>query len=364
MTGAPEKVLTTVEVTARPRNHGLDLLRILSISGVVAIHVFGLRVGAEPKGDRSWWIATILDIGFIWVVPVFIMISGALLLGSQQLLSNPAGFYRKRALRIVPALIAWNVIYLVGVRIWMRGEELSLGRILQLLYDSSVFTQLYFLWIVVGLYAVAPVIAAFIRQGGPRRSAVLAGVLVSASVLAYMLPGVLAHFNVARPVSLNFLTMWIPYVGYFIAGYALRNVRLKPLPLAIAAIMVAAMGAFTIWHYGNRGVFRWTDMLINENYFGVVVAALSLGVFVVGLSLAEGLTLPGWAAAAAKVLSDASFGVFLVHFVVLETIRLNFAAVSTEHSLPALVLAYLATLVVSFAVSMAALRVPGLRRIF
>ena len=164
----------------RQRNHGLDLLRILSISGVVAIHVFGLRVGAEPKGDRSWWIATALDIGFIWVVPVFIMISGALLLGSSQLHADPAGFYRKRGLRIIPALIAWNLIYLVGVRIWMRDEVLSAGRILQLLYDSSVFTQLYFLWIIVGLYAVAPLLAAFLRQGGPNRASVMAGVLVSA----------------------------------------------------------------------------------------------------------------------------------------------------------------------------------------
>lgn len=364
MTGTPNRASTTVEVTAKPRNHGLDLLRILSISGVVAIHVFGLRVGAEPKGDRSWWIATILDIGFIWVVPVFIMISGALLLGSQQLISNSSGFYRKRALRIIPALIAWNVIYLVGVRIWMRGEELSTSRILQLLYDSSVFTQLYFLWIVVGLYAVAPVLAAFIRPGGNRRAAVLAGVLVSTSVLAYMLPGVLAHFNVSRPVSLNFLTMWIPYVGYFVAGYALRNLRLRGFPLAFATIAVVAMAAFTIWHYGNRGVFPRIDMLVNENYFGVVVAALSLGVFVVALSLAEGLQLPRWAASAAVSLSNASFGVFLVHFVVLESIRLNFEAVSSEHSLPALALTYLVTLVVSFTVSLAALRVPGLRRIF
>lgn len=346
------------------RNHGMDLLRILSISGVVAIHVFGLRVGAEPKADTSWWIATIIDIGFIWVVPVFIMISGALLLGSSQVAADPAGFYKKRAGRIIPALVAWNLIYLVGVRIWLRNEELSGGRILQLLYDSSVFTQLYFLWIIVGLYALAPLIAAFLRQGGHSRSMITAAVLVSMSVVAYMLPGILAHFNVIRPISLNFLTMWIPYVGYFVAGHALRNVRLKGFSLVVAVPVVAAMTAFTIWHYGNRGILPRMDIFINESYFGVVVAATSLGVFIVGLSLAEGLSLPRKVASATVTLSNASFGVFLVHFVIFELIRLNFAAVSTQHSLWALSATYLVTLTGSFAVSIIGLKVPGLRRIF
>ena len=360
----PVKAVPVRQAFPKQRNHGLDLLRILSISGVVAIHVFGLRVGAEPKGDRSWWLAAALDIGFIWVVPVFIMISGALLLGSSQLHADPAGFYRKRGLRIIPALMAWNFIYLVGVRIWMRDEVLSAGRILQLLYDSSVFTQLYFLWIIVGLYAIAPLLATFLRQGGPNRAAVLAGVLVSAAVLAYMLPGVLAQFNVSRPVSLNFLTLWIPYVGYFVAGYALRNVRLKGLPLTALSALVVGLAAFTIWHYGNRGVLPRVDIFVNENYFGVLVAAMSLGVFVVALSLAEGLKLPPKTATATVALSDASFGVFLFHFVVLEAIRLNFAAVSTDHALPALAATYLVTLAASFLVSLIGLRIPGLRRIF
>lgn len=364
MSGVPAQAVDAGKVLRKGRNHGLDLLRIASICGVVAIHVFGLRVGASPKSGTSWWIATTIDIGFIWVVPVFIMISGALLLGSPQLHEAPAKFYKKRALRILPALVAWNLIYLVGVRIWMRAEVLSAGRIIQMLYDSSVFTQLYFLWIVVGLYAVAPLIASHLRLGGPKRAVVTAAVLVSASTAAYMLPGMLAHFNISRPISLNFLTMWIPYVGYFVAGYALRNVRLKGAGLVGAGTLVAGMLAFTVWHYGNSGVLPWVDLFINESYFGLLVAAISLGVFVVALSASQGLKLPPRLGTAVTALSNASFGVFLVHFVIFEAIRLNVTAVSTQHSLGALAATYLVTLACSFVVSLLALRIPVIRRIF
>lgn len=348
----------------RKRNHGLDLLRILSICGVVAIHVFGVRVGAAPKNGPSWWTATAIDIGFIWVVPVFIMISGALLLGSQRMLESPGKFYRKRAARILPALIAWNLIYLVGVRIWLRHEELTGARILQLLYDGSVFTQLYFLWIVVGLYAVAPVIGLFLSMGKPSWSLWTAGILLVTSILAYLLPTVLSHYGIMRPINLNFLTLWIPYTGYFVAGYALRNVRLKGLHLFWLVPAVAAMASFTIWHYGNRGVLPKVDVLINESYFGLFVAAVSLGVFVLALSITDGMEIPQRCASAVRAMSEASFGVFLVHYVIFEVIRLNFTGVSTQHSLRALAVAYVVTLAGSFAVSVIALRIPGIKRIF
>jgi len=168
LSGAPRTAVPTPEA-AIAREHGLDILRVVSICGVVAIHIFGYMLGRAPRGSRSWWAAVVLDVSWIWVVPVFVMISGALILSSRMAAERPAMFYRRRAVRLIPALIAWNLIYLIGVRLWMRGEHLPLQRTLQLLAEGSVFTQLYFLWLVAGLYAVAPVLAGFLRQGGLRR---------------------------------------------------------------------------------------------------------------------------------------------------------------------------------------------------
>lgn len=346
------------------RNYGLDILRIVSICGVVAIHVFGLRVGAEPKDGRGWWAAMILDIGFIWVVPVFVMISGSLLLGSKQVSQAPAAFYRRRAARLLPALIFWNAAYLVGVRIWMRHEQLSTGRVLQLIYDGSVFTQMYFLWLILGLYAIAPILASFMVGKGARRAMGTAGFLLAVTLLAFVTPGILGHFGVSRPIPLNILTYWIPYVGYFAAGYALRTVRLKGLPLAAATAATAALMAFTVWHFGNRGVLPVADMLLSISYLGVGVALTALGVFVVGLSICEFIKVPRRTGVMLVALSDASFGVFLVHMVIFEAIRLNVPAVHSANSFSAIAGTYMVTLAASFAISWLASKVPLLRRVF
>ncbi|MGO4384592.1 acyltransferase [Specibacter sp. RAF43] len=361
----PRAAVGNGPVTAvRPRNYGLDILRIVSICGVVAIHVFGLRVGAEPRAGRGWWAAVAIDIGFIWVVPVFVMISGALLLGSRQVVQAPAAFYRKRAVRLVPALIFWNLVYLVGVRIWMRQEKLSTGRVLELLYDSSVFTQLYFLWLILGLYAVAPLVAAFVASRDDRRALATAGIILGATVMAYMIPGLLGHFGVSRPIKLNMFTYWVPYVGYFAAGYALRKVRMKGLPLAAAGLATATLMAFTVWHFGHRGVLPVADMLVSVSYLGAGVALTALGVFVVGLSVCEYVSIPGRVGTAIVALSSASFGVFLVHLVIFEAIRLNVPAVLGANSVRAIAVAYLLTLAGSFGISLLAAKVPLLRRVF
>lgn len=77
-----EPLLSTVaDSSRRPRQYGLDLLRILAICGVVAIHVIGVIVSnTQLKGTTQWWVATAIDLGAVWTVPVFVMISGALVL--------------------------------------------------------------------------------------------------------------------------------------------------------------------------------------------------------------------------------------------------------------------------------------------
>lgn len=346
----------------RQRDFGLDILRIISICGVVAIHVFGHLVGRAPQGSKTWWIAVTIDIAWIWVVPVFVMISGALILGSRQL-SDPWLFYRRRAVRLVPALFAWNVIYLVGVRFWMRGEDLTAARIVQLLVDGSVFTQLYFLWLIAGLYAVAPVLAAFLRGGGSRRAIGAAATFLAAALIFFMLPGIVSILGFSRPIQLNVLTHWMPYVGYFLAGYALKEVRLAGWKLLVTGVATVGLLAAAIWQYAHKGLVPVLDAAFPVSYLGLQVALAAIGVFVLTLSLCDNLKL-GRASRATIELSNATFGVFLVHLVIFEAIRLTVPAVTAGTSLVAVAAAYAVTLAVSFAASLAANRVPLLRNIF
>jgi peptidoglycan/LPS O-acetylase OafA/YrhL len=63
-------------------------------------------------------------------------------------------------------------------------------------------------------------------------------------------------------------------------------------------------------------------------------------------------------------LSEASFGVFLVHLLIFVSIVRLVPAVAKANSLPVTLTAFAAVLVASFAVSIGASRVPYVRAIF
>lgn len=365
MAASPAVASAPAHSAKRPRNFGLDILRIVSICGVVAIHVFGWMVGKPAiAGSTSWTVAAALDIGFIWVVPVFVMISGALNLTPRAHARGPAAFYRSRAVRLLPAAVVWTLVYLVLVRGVMRQEELGTARVAQLLLDGTVFTQLYFLWLIIGLYAVAPVLAAFLHAGGRRRALATAAVGIAFSAASYGLPAVAQTLGFSRPLSISVLSQWWPYVGYFVAGYALSELKVRRGLTGLAGVLALALAAFAVWEYLHRNDGGLLRVVAPVSYLGPGVAALSLCVFIAGNAAFRGFRPSPRTAKLLVKLSEASFGVFLVHLVFFEAIRLNIPAVNAGTSLPVIAAAYAATLVASFAVALVAARIPVLRLVF
>ena len=155
----------------------------------------------------------------------------------------------------------------------------------------------------------------------------------------------------------------MPYVGYFLAGYALRGVRLSGAKLAVTALATLCLIGQLIWQYAHKGQFPALDAVLPVSYVGLGVALAALGTFTVTLSFATKLA-PVRTAPLVLALSNAAFGVFLVHLVVFEAIRLNWPAVAVGKSFPVIFVAFAVTLACSFEISLLARRVPVLRRLF
>ncbi|WP_348788250.1 acyltransferase [Leifsonia sp. NPDC080035] len=353
---------------ARTRSVALDVLRVTAILGVVAIHVFAAIVtNGAIRGSGTWWAATILDIGNVWVVPVFVMVSGALLLSPRQHAAGPAAFYRKRLLRLGPAFVFWQVFYLVVVRVLVQHQHLSITQTAGLVLDAKAYTHLYFLWLIVGLYVVAPVLAAFLNNGGDRRAYAFAGTVLVFTVVVVGLSGLATAYGDPHPIVLNALTQWIPYVGYFLAGWALRKLVLRPAWTVVVAVVTAGLLAELIWQFASTSAPAWLRAVSPGGYYGAAAAAASVGVFIVAQGVFARRGEPRMHASRfLTALSDAAFGVYLVHFffLVLAVTVFPGLGVLRATSLPVAVAFWAGLVVLSFAVSLGARRIPYLRRLF
>ena len=126
-------------------------LRVAAMSGVVLIHTLSGIVGNPAiRFSATWWAGTALDLGSSWAVPVFIMVSGALLLESRPG-EGARAFYARRLQRIAIPLVVAHVGYLLVRFRWLH-EPLTMPRVVADLLHATVYVQLYFFWIILGLY--------------------------------------------------------------------------------------------------------------------------------------------------------------------------------------------------------------------
>lgn len=347
------------------RRWGLDILRVVSIVGVVSIHTFGvLRTSPEIHGSPSWWVAVAMNAGFIWAVPVFVMISGALLLDERPHRRGCRTFYRQRLLRLAPAFVLWQLFYLIVVRQWLSGLDESPSAMVALLLRGEPYTHLYFLWLIVGLYLLSPILRAFLRDGGRRRAFMLAGGVLLITVTTYSSAALLTWAGHPTRITLLALTQWVPYVGYFVAGYALRDVRLRGASLAACGAVVIVALSWTVFQAGAIRPESFISAALSQSYLGPVTMVLAIALFVFVNSLFRD-DLSDWAARTLVTLSDATFGVYLIHFVLLILVRaVPWFASATSSSVSTAFAVWGIVVVLSFAIVIPLRRVPFVRRLF
>jgi surface polysaccharide O-acyltransferase-like enzyme len=358
--------VTNPPAPATGRELYLDALRIAAVCGVVAIHVFaGLMTNPDVRGTARWWGAVVFDAGNVWVVPIFVMVSGALLLGDRAHAGGPAVFYRKRLLRLGPAFVFWQVFYIVVARAWISGQEISPGGVLTLIADGNTYTHLYFLWLIVGLYAIAPVIHPFLSQGTRRRALVMAGVIMSLTVLAYTTAAVISRFGEPRSVTLTAFTQWVPYVGFFVAGIALHGVVLRRGRAAAVGAIGALVLVAIILEYALVPPGSVVRAILPLGYPTLLTSIAVVCIFLTAQHLLAGRQLtPAWARFV-RTLSDAAFGVFLVHFVLMLLFRLIPGVADAQRTtFWGAALVWFVVVVASFAISIVARRIPFVRRVF
>ncbi len=116
---------------------------------VVVLHV--AAVNFDVFDDR-WWAANFYDSLTRSCVPVFLMISGVLLLNKQEDL--PA-FFKKRFARVLPPLLFWSLFYMA----WntLQGEHYGGWREwIETLASGPVVFHLWYLYAIVGIYLFVP----------------------------------------------------------------------------------------------------------------------------------------------------------------------------------------------------------------
>lgn len=128
---------------------GLDFTRVIACLMVVILH---LSAGGAGQFDANWVFSNIYNSLVRACVPIFLMLSGALLLNRKE---NAIDFYKNRFIRIFPPLMFWTGFYVA----WRTYIGSGYGTIYEALLDivnGPVFYHLWYLYMLIGMYLFIP----------------------------------------------------------------------------------------------------------------------------------------------------------------------------------------------------------------
>lgn len=222
----------------------MDWLRVLAIFTVVGVHVVSKIINTGHTGEWEWQFANWIDSGLRWCVPVFFMLSGALLLTMKR--EDPIGeFLRRRLTKVIIPLIFWSGIY-IAYKIFEQGESYSFGEMLVLFLTDDVYYHLWFMYVIIGLYIMAPFLKILVKHMDQKSFLYFLSIWF---IFAGLVPFVQKMFGFEPAFDPG---LFQPYIGYFLLGaylvrYPLPKKTLWPLfGLSVIAYFATVYGTHNL----------------------------------------------------------------------------------------------------------------------
>jgi len=289
----------------------IDYLRCLGVVGVLSIHVTAPFYNRYSEIDNSiWWIANILNTSGRISVPLFVMISGAVLLGQDY---TTMGFYKKRFLRLFIPITFWSILYLL-FRI-LNGAGLKV--ILWMAVEGMSYYHMWYLSMYLCLMAFTPFINNF-TIGKPLNDKDIF-ILSILFLILYSMNWASSFIKYTEGVSIYWFKIFPIYICYFIMGYYISAGRfvLKINKIMIKSAIFIILLAVPYLNYlscEKLGIVK--DYFIMNNY-GPLVLILTILLFLLFYKYSNIFVENRFIIS----LSDSSFGIYLVHPLLLYYIR-------------------------------------------
>jgi len=294
----------------------IDNIKALALVGVIFVHVAGVATATEynpaSSTNSTWWIANIYDSFFRICVPLFVMITGTLLLPQKQIPLNQ--FLKKRLNRILWPFIFWTFIYIAfkialgtreqeSVRFSISGSWL----IAQLL--NGAWPHLWYVYMIISLYLFIPIIKPWLQSASNK--AILYFLVI------WLITIILNQQKVYRLDTLFDFRYFSGYMGYLILGYYLSERLTVNVQLRKAAVIAILIG-YVITLEGTFLTTKISGEFSHEfyEYLTVNVLLMSVGVFIL-LKNCEFPTANKTINALRKIVSRYGFGIYLGHGLVL-----------------------------------------------
>jgi surface polysaccharide O-acyltransferase-like enzyme len=290
----------------------ITCLRWLATIGIVIWHVSG---NFHHCSMAIYLPILMINESVKWSLPLFIMISGALLLNEEKKEDN-LYFFKKRINKILIPLIFWVIFYTIlkAVVEYKGAHTISGIKLINDIFLGRSYYHLWFLNLIMILYIFTPVIRKILYYQTPQRVKYAIFLFYSFAIIIYLLK-FLFGFNLNLPVQV------ILFLPYFLSGYYFPNSgkssgTLLSFLLFIFSVTIAASGSVILSLCSNS-----LDNLYFGGSFSITTVVATVTLFNIFYKQKDTLFFNNKKILLMKHYEHLTFGIYLVHPFFILTIR-------------------------------------------
>ncbi|MCE8568127.1 acyltransferase [Bacteroides fragilis] len=317
----------------------LDVVRFVAMFTVVCCHCtdpFNFYPGTAPNIDEIKLWGAIYGALLRPCVPLFVMITGALLLPVRGEVSV---FYKKRIPRVLWPFLIWSVIYnlfpwitgLLGIKPEIildffpySGEEvmrqslsISLDYIAQIPFNFSIVdVHMWYIYLLIGLYLYLPVFSAWVEKASDKAKLWFLGAWAVTLLLPYYNQFVAQYlWGTCSWNAFGMFYYFAGFNGYLLLGHYLRNLDWKLGKILAIGLPMFVIG-YAVTFFGFRYITalpEYSDEMLELffTYCSLNVVMMTIPVFMLCKKVnfrSEGIK------KALANLTLCGFGIYMIHY--------------------------------------------------
>ena len=340
-----------------------DVLRIIAIFAVIMIHASADLVIHFPIDSSEFIVGNIFDGISRLGVPLFLMISGALMLDENKPL--PMKKMMKTVLQTAIITFIWLIIYALIYEVAYplhEGKEFDADKFVKTLFFGRY--HLWYMFAIIGLYLITPILRLFVKKQNAKY------------VLYFLLLALIFQFAIPIPNLLlnktldfenyiaNFygqfnMSFVLGYPAYYLLGWYVANIEIKKVwriviyVLGLLGMAVTVLGPQFLSTEKLKFYAPFYDIL------SLNVLLYSFAVFMLVFYLFKGKN-GGKSAPVLTKISSLTFGVYLMHEAILFFLNYNS---TVKNAYAHVSLTWLLTTAVSFSLALGISYIPFVKKI-
>lgn len=275
--------------------------KVINNRAVAAIMVVILHVNSQYFHDVTdyWPVFAAIGSAMRPCVPIFIMLSGYLLIGK---VGDSIDFMRRRMSKLLPPILFWGAFYVVFVSV-IGGAPFSIKAFTSILLNPPMF-HLWYLYLIVGVYLIMPILSSWYLSASFNDKIFYIALWFACLIIAQFGLGV-------EVISRYYLGQFSTYSYYLIVGAFIKEISLRYkirmlVPVCFFVLTTALITMLTIYDFHSNGTpsekyYEYTNPI-------VVLQSVFLFMVLINFNKSNWLT---------RVVSNASLGVYCVHVAII-----------------------------------------------